>query len=107
MGRPMMTKDDASKAPRARKARPRGDPQGVLSEIFADLVLDRGETGILSFCAHAGIKLPPTDAGAWWLTFAGHYSDGAEMDRLCTDLATWGPIASRVVEIQLEAQRHG
>jgi hypothetical protein len=29
------------------------------------------------------------------------------MDRFVTDFATWGPIASRIVELQLEARCKG
>lgn len=83
------------------------DPATALRTIFDDLVMDRTETGIVSFCAHAGIPLSQTVGDAWWPAFSAHYRDGAAMDALCTDLATWGPIASRVVEIQLEARRHG
>lgn len=100
-----------AKPPRADKTgrkqvKPR-DPAKALRTIFDDLVLDRAETGILSFCAHARIPLARLDGDAWWPAFSAHYRDGAAMDALCTDLATWGPIASRVVEIQLEAKRHG
>lgn len=98
-------------APTKRKRRglasaPHDEATG-LRIIFEDLVMDRGETGILSFCAHAGIPIARLAGDAWWPAFSAHYRDGAAMDQLCTDLATWGPIASRVMEIRLEAQRHG
>jgi hypothetical protein len=40
-----------------------------------------------------------------WEVFRGHYTRGDTIDvhKFATDLATWGPIASRVVEIQLES----
>lgn len=93
---------------RTRTEKTAGYPAKMLRSIFEDLVMDRGVTGIVSFCSHAGISLPQHNAGeTWWPTFSAHYRDGAALDQLCTDLATWGPIASRVMEIQLEARGHG
>lgn len=94
--------------PTSKVVRDSGKPDAKLHGIFTELVMDREETGILSFCRHAGIVLP-SDGDAWWPTFQAHYRDGEAIDhgRVCRDLATWGPIASRVVEIQLEARRHG
>jgi hypothetical protein len=99
-----------AKPPRPAKAKsPKAEPDAALRlrTIFEDLVMDRGETGILSFCAHVGIPIARMEGDAWWPAFSARYRDGAAMDQLCTDLATWGPIASRVMEIQLEARRHG
>jgi hypothetical protein len=69
---------------------------------FEDLVIDGR---LLSFTDQAGIKLEGVPPDQVWEVFRGHYTRGNSIDvrKFATDLATWGPIASRVVEIQLGA----
>ena len=59
---------------------------------------------LLSFTDHAGIDLRGVKPERVWDIFRDHYSrDGRiDMDQFLKDFATWGPIASRVVELLLE-----
>lgn len=63
---------------------------------------------LLSFTDHAGIKLESVPPAQVWDVFRGHYTrgDAIDVEKFATDLATWGPIASRVVELQLERSRN-
>jgi hypothetical protein len=78
-----------------------------LRGFFEDLVLDPAEIGILSFCKHAGLNVLALPPNQWWPAFKAHYTARGMVDenKVATDLATWGPIASRVVELQLA--KHG
>jgi hypothetical protein len=73
------------------------------------LLVDHLEGGtILSFCEHARIPIAADlKADRWWPTFLEHYTtrDGIDEDQAWRDLATWPPIASRIVELQLAQQR--
>jgi hypothetical protein len=77
-----------------------------LRGLFEDLVMDRGETGIVSFCHHAGIPLTWSGEAvsrAWWAAFLGNYvtPDGRlDETRVAFDLSTWKPIVARVRELQ-------
>jgi hypothetical protein len=95
------------KAKTSRKPKPkssRQDDENSMWSWFEDFVTD-GD--LLSFTDHAGIKLRGVPAPLVWDVFRGHYTRGGRIDveRFATDLATWGPIASRVVEIQLEQRQ--
>jgi hypothetical protein len=62
---------------------------------------------LLSFTDHAGIDLRRVQADRVWDTFRGHYEHAVvDFDKFLFDFSTWGPIASRVVEIQLEKTRN-
>lgn len=78
------------------------DAEARLASLFMDL-LEGGAT-VLSFCGHAGIPITMTlNAEGWWPTFRAHYAKRGVVDeaRVATDLATWPPIASRVMELRL------
>jgi hypothetical protein len=81
------------------------DDENSMWSWFEDFVIDGR---LLSFTDHAGIKLEGVPAAQVWNVFRGHYTRGDTIDvhKFATDLATWGPIASRVVEIQLERRRN-
>jgi hypothetical protein len=72
--------------------------------MFEDLLID-GD--LLSFTDHAGINLQRVPADRVWDTFRSHYERGeagVDFDKFLKDFTTWGPIASRVVELQIEAR---
>jgi hypothetical protein len=77
------------------------DAEAGLWSAFEDFVID-GK--LLSFTDHAGIDLRGVRAEQVWDKFRTHYTrDGRiDMDRFSNDFATWGPIASRIVELLLE-----
>jgi hypothetical protein len=93
------------------KRKPKGqmskrDAENSLAGMFEELVID-GD--LLSFTGHAGINLQRVPADQAWDVFRGHYERGdagVDFEKFLTDFATWGPIASRVVEIQLEKARN-
>ena len=91
-----------TKANQKRKARwsKRYDENSMWS-WFEGLVIDGG---LLSFTSHAGIELEDVPPEKVWDAFQAHYtrSGAIDMNKFATDLATWGPIASRIVELQLE-----
>jgi hypothetical protein len=96
-----MTK--ANQKPKAKTSKL--DDENSMWSWFEDLVIDGR---LLSFTDHAGIQLEGVPADQVWEVFRGHYTRGDTIDirQFATDLATWGPIASRVVEIQLEQRRN-
>lgn len=71
---------------------------------FEDFVND-GD--LLSFTDHAGIRVRDIPPAKVWDVFRDHYTRGGtiNVEKFATDLATWGPIASRIVEVQLEQKR--
>ena len=75
--------------------------EGVLWEMFEDFVTDGS---LFSFTDHAGIDLRTVRADKIWDKFLAHYSQSGriDIDHYLKDFATWGPIASRIVELQLE-----
>jgi hypothetical protein len=75
------------------------DSEALLWNHFEEFAIDGG---LLSFTDHAGIKLGSAERA--WDNFRDHYKrDGwFEFDRFLRDFTTWGPIASRIVELQLE-----
>jgi hypothetical protein len=93
----------ASRKPRGMMSKQ--DAEGSLWSAFEDFVID-GD--LLSFTDHAGIKVRGVLSGQVWDVFRRHYTRGDTIDieKFATDLATWGPIASRIVEIQLERGRN-
>jgi hypothetical protein len=82
------------------------DAETRLLGLFEDLMRDPPEIGVLSFSKHAGLDLLALPPAEWWSAFRAHYTaDGAvDENRIGGDLATWGPIAARVVELQLKAR---
>jgi hypothetical protein len=83
------------------------EAENLLWAGFEHFVMD---SDLLSFADHAGIKFPRGgDPDRVWDIFRDHYTDGdagVDLDKFLSDYATWGPIASRVVEIQLERRRN-
>jgi hypothetical protein len=67
------------------------------------------EGDLASFCEHIGLKFRGIAPDAVWDAFREHYTANSRinMDRFVTNFATWGPIASRIVELQLEARCKG
>jgi hypothetical protein len=92
-------------AKKEKAKRRKRDDENSMWSWFEDLVIDGR---LLSFTDHAGIKLEGVPPAQVWEVFRGHYTRGGTIDveKFATDLATWGPIASRVVEIQLERSRN-
>jgi hypothetical protein len=88
----------------ARRKAGQGKAEGRLFGLFEDLVQDGS---IVSFCEHAGIPFVNVAPDQAWPNFRKHYASDLTVDeeRVATDLATWGPIASRVVELQLRQGR--
>ena len=78
------------------KKRKRGisqrDAEGILWQMFEDFVTD------------GSIDLRSVHAEKVWDKFLAHYSQSGriDMDHYTKDFATWGPIASRIVELQME-----
>ena len=82
------------------------DAENSLAGMFEEFLID-GD--LFSFTDHAGINLRRVPADKAWDTFRGHYERGdagVDFEKFLTDFATWGPIASRVVELQLEKARN-
>jgi hypothetical protein len=77
------------------------DAEAGLWSGFEDFVID-GD--LLSFTDHAGIDLRDVKAERVWDKFKAHYTRHGriDMDHFLKDFTTWGPIASRIVELQLE-----
>ena len=75
--------------------------EALLWNGFEDFVVDGN---LLSFTDHAGIDLRGLEGEQLWDKFKANYTrDGRiEMDRFLNDFTTWGPIASRIVELLLE-----
>jgi hypothetical protein len=93
------------------KRKPKGpmskrEAENALWGMFEEFLID-GD--LLSFTDHAGIDLRRVPPDRAWDKFGGHYERGdagVDFDKFLFDFATWGPIASRVVEIQLEKARN-
>src|ERR1700688_1947519 len=80
------------------------EAENSLWNMFEDFVMD-GD--IFSFTDHAGIDVRRAHPDQVWDKFCGHYNQegtDAGFDRFLKDFATWGPIASRTVELQMEAR---
>jgi hypothetical protein len=95
-----------AKNSRKPKAKPSSqDDENSMWSWFEDFVID-GD--LLSFTDHAGIRIRDVPPAKVWDVFRDHYtrSGAIDVEKFATDLATWGPIASRVVEIQLERSRN-
>ena len=95
-----------AKTNRKAKAKPsKRDDEASMWDWFEDFVID-GD--LLSFTDHAGIKIRGVPSAQVWDVFRDHYmrSGAIDVEKFATDLATWGPIASRVVELQLERSRN-
>ncbi len=77
------------------------DAEASLWLGFEDFVIDGN---LLSFTDHAGIDLRDVSAERIWDKFKAHYTRNGriDMDRFLKDFTTWGPIASRIVELLLE-----
>lgn len=77
------------------------DAEGALWSTFEDFVT---EGNLFSFTDHAGIDLRDIEAGRVWNKFRAHYTRNGriDMDQFLNDFSTWGPIASRVVELLQE-----
>jgi len=82
------------------------DAEAGLWGTFVDFVID-GD--MFSFTDHSGIDLRDVPAEQVWNRFKAYYTRNGriDMDRFLKDFSTWGPIASRVVELQLEARCQG
>jgi hypothetical protein len=93
-------------------ARTRRKPKGRMSRQDAENSLWGGFEhfviggDLFSFTDHAGIKIPRGVApDRVWDIFRDHYTDGdagVDIDKFLFDFATWGPIASRVIELLQE-----
>ncbi len=96
-------KAKTSRKPKAKQSKQ--DDELSLWGTFETFVID-GD--LLSFTDHAGIKLQGVPSSQVWDVFRGHYTRGGRIDieKFATDLATWGPIASRTVELQLEQKQN-
>jgi hypothetical protein len=81
----------------------RQEAEGLLWSGFEDFVIG-GD--LYSFTDHAGIEIPRGVASdRVWDIFRDHYTKGdagVDMDKFLRDFSTWGPIASRIVELQME-----
>jgi hypothetical protein len=77
------------------------DAEAALWNHFEEFVM---EGNLFSFTDHAGIDLRDVTAEHVWDKFKAHYTRAGriDMDNFLKDFATWGPIASRIVELQLE-----
>ena len=100
---------------RTRKATGNRQAEERLRGLFNELLGEPGEDGIIGFCRHAGIHLTTsgdvqTIEPAWWSAFLGHYVTSAgviDHAQVAADLATWGPIVSRVAELRRERRQVG
>ena len=79
--------------------------EGALWSTFEEFVM---EGNLFSFTDHAGINLQDVPADRVWDMFKAHYTrnNRIDIDRFVNDFSTWGPIASRIVELLLE-ERNG
>ena len=75
--------------------------EALLWNGFEDFVIS-GD--LFSFTDHAGIDLRGVKDEQIWDKFRAHYTrdNRIDMDRFLNDFTTWGPIASRIVELLLE-----
>jgi hypothetical protein len=75
--------------------------EGALWNTFEEFVM---YGNLFSFTDHAGIDLQDVPAERVWDEFKAHYTrnNRLDMDHFLKDFSTWGPIASRIVELQLE-----
>ena len=96
-----MSRDNRGRFTMGTKRMSQRDAEAGLWSAFEDFVID-GD--LLSFTDDAGIDLQGVRAERVWDKFKAHYTrDGRiDMDHFLKDFATWGPIASRIVELQLE-----
>jgi len=85
---------------RAERKRLR-EVEALLWNGFEDFVIN-GD--LFSFTDHAGIDLTGVEGEQLWDKFRAHYTrdNRIDMDRFLNDFTTWGPIASRIVELLLE-----
>lgn len=91
-----------AKTSRKPKSQGEREAENSLWGMFEEFVID-GD--LLSFTDHAGIDLRRVHPDQVWDRFRGHYERGhagVDFDKFLFDFSTWGPIASRVVELQLE-----
>jgi hypothetical protein len=96
-------------------AKTRRKPKGQMSKresenslwgMFEEFLID-GD--LFSFTDHAGIKLQGVGPDRVWDLFRRHYErgdEGVDFENFLTDFSTWGPIASRTIELQLERARN-
>jgi hypothetical protein len=73
--------------------------------LFQDLIAEPGETGIIGFAEHIGMRLSTNDSGrSWWPMFLARYTAGRRIDEehVARDLATFPPIARRIAELKAE-----
>jgi hypothetical protein len=96
-------------------AKTRRKPKGQMSKresenslwgMFEEFLID-GD--LFSFTDHAGIDARRVRPDQVWDTFRGHYERGhagVDFEKFLTDFLTWGPIASRTIELQLERARN-
>ena len=96
-------------------AKTKRKPKGLMSKreaenslwgMFEEFLID-GD--LLSFTDHVGINLWRVAPDQAWDTFRGHYERGdagVDFEKFLTDFCTWGPIASRYVELQLEKAKN-
>jgi hypothetical protein len=84
---------------KSKKAFSQRESEALLWNHFEEFLIDGN---LLSFTDHARINLGSDDRA--WENFRDHYKvEGRfEFDRFLRDFMTWGPIASRIVELQLE-----
>jgi hypothetical protein len=82
------------------------DAEAALWIHFEEFVT---EGNLVSFCEHIGLKLRDIAPDAEWDAFWEHYTENVRinMDRFVNDFFAWGPIASRIVELQREARCKG
>jgi hypothetical protein len=96
-------------------AKTRRKPKGPMSKreaenalwgMFEEFLID-GD--LFSFTDHAGIDVRHAPPDHVWDRFRGQYERGdagVDFDKFLTDFCTWGPIASRTIELQLEQARN-
>jgi hypothetical protein len=84
-----------------RKRMSQRDAEAGLWSGFEDFVINGN---LISFTDHASIDLRGVAAEQVWDKFKAHYTrDGRiDLDHFLNDFTTWGPIASRIVELLLE-----
>jgi hypothetical protein len=82
------------------------DAEAALWNHFEEFAI---EGDLVSFCDHVGLKLRDIAPDGVWDAFREHYTGNGriDLDRFVTDFTTWGPIASRIVQLQLEARCKG
>src|ERR1700685_3458685 len=82
------------------------DAEASLFGMVEEFVID---SDLLSFTDHAGINLQRVPPDQVWDAFCSHYERGdagVDFEKFLFDFTTWGPIASRIVELQLEKARN-